>query len=43
MEESAREIEVDAAEIVLAGAADAESLRAGGGTLAVRHTEFSPA
>ena len=43
MEESAREIEVDAAEIVLAGAADAESLRAGGGTLAVRHTKFSPA
>ena len=43
VEESAWEVEVDAAEVILARAADAEGLRVGCGALAVRHAEISPA
>ena len=43
VEESARKIEVDTAEVVLARAADAEGWRVGRGTLAVGHAGESPA
>ena len=43
MEESAREIEIDAAEVVLARTADAEDVLVGRGTLAVGHAGEWPA